>query len=147
MQPFDVFCYLEIDHLVFQSRDLKFSMKSLEQGSTDHKEYWVIRSPKILQWTLSLFLEVQGRKPWEPLKRPKPGNHETSERALLPSSKAVIDNAKNKIALIQFIFFNFWSGIKSFAYLYSEPETHAIYYLSDIIHWQFCDTKTLHKCR
>ena len=61
-----------------------------------------------MQRTWSLFLEVQGRKPWEPLKRPKPGNHETSERALLPSSKAVIDNAKNKIAVIQFIIFNIW---------------------------------------
>ena len=100
-----------------------------------------------MQRTWSLFLEVQGRKPWEPLKRPKPGNHETSERALLPSSKAVIDNAKNKIAVIKFIIFNFCSGIESFAYLYSEPHIYVIYYLSDIIHWQFCEPKTLHNCR
>ena len=100
-----------------------------------------------MQRTLSLFLEVQGRKPWEPLKRPKPGNHETSERALLPSSKAVTDNAKNKIAVIKFIIFNFCSGIESFAYLYSEPQIYVIYYLSDIIHWQFCEPKTLHNCR
>ena len=126
-RPFDVFYCLEIAHLFLQTPSgLKKTSKWIFAGCPGTVPIWEFHWPRGhpgtyfgTSWTLSLILKVQGTKPWGLVKRPNPGNHETSERALLPISKAVIDNAKNKMQFIKFILFQWclkWRS--SLTYLY-----------------------------